>query len=245
MTGKAALITGGSRGIGRAIALKLADEGAHIAILYAGNREAAEDTVCTVKSRGVSAVAVQCDVADYAQVEAAVREIKEALGAPDILINNAGVNCDKLALRMTAEDFDRVVKVNLNGAFHTIRAIMPDLIRKRAGRIINITSVSGMMGNAGQANYAASKAGMIGLTKTIARELAGRGITCNAVAPGFIKTDMTQAMNGELLERALKNVPLKRIGEADDVAEAVCFLASEKAAYITGEVLKVDGGLYM
>lgn len=245
MKGKIALVTGGSRGIGRAIALKLASLGADVAILYAGNAAAAEATVKDIEEMGVRAMALRCNVADFDEVTAAVAAVRETLGVIDILVNNAGVTCDKLAMRMSAEEFDKVVSVNLNGAFHTIRATYADFVRKRAGRIINISSVSGLMGNPGQANYAASKAGVVGLTKSIARELAGRGITCNAVAPGFIQTDMTGAMNEEMLKKAVEAVPVKRIGQPEDIAEAVAFLAGDAAGYITGEVLKVDGGMYM
>ncbi len=245
MKGKIALVTGGSRGIGRAIALKLASLGADVAILYAGNAAAAEATVKDIEEMGVRAMALRCNVADFDEVTAAVAAVRETLGVIDVLVNNAGVTCDKLAMRMSAEEFDKVVSVNLNGAFHTIRATYADFVRKRAGRIINISSVSGLMGNPGQANYAASKAGVVGLTKSIARELAGRGITCNAVAPGFIQTDMTGAMNEETLKKAVEAVPVKRIGQPEDIAEAVAFLAGDVAGYITGEVLKVDGGMYM
>ncbi len=245
MKGKIALITGGSRGIGRAIALKLASLGADVAILYAGNAAAAEATVKEIEKKGVRAMAVQCNVAEFDEVTSAVASVRETLGAVDILVNNAGITCDKMTMRMSAEEFEKVVSVNLSGAFHTIRATYGDFVRKRAGRIINISSVSGLMGNPGQANYAASKAGLIGLTKTVARELAGRGITCNAVAPGFIQTDMTGAMNGDTLNKAVDAVPMKRIGQPEDIAEAVAFLAGGAAGYITGEVLKVDGGMYM
>lgn len=240
-----ALVTGGSRGLGRAIALKLAENGANVAIFYAGNAEKAAATVVDVEALGVKARAYQVNVADYAAVEEAVKAVKADFGGVDILVNNAGITRDKLTMRMSAEDFDDVLSVNLNGAFHTIRALYSDFVRRRSGRIINVTSVSGLMGNPGQANYAASKAGMVGLTKTIAKELAGRGITCNAIAPGFIETDMTAAMNENTLNKALEMVPMKRMGRPEDVANAALFLASDSAAYITGCVLQVDGGLYM
>ncbi len=245
LNGKVALVTGGSRGIGRAIAGKLASLGADAAIFYAGNEAAARETVKEIESIGVKAMACRCDVSDYDQVAEAVARVKEALGAVDILVNNAGVTLDKLAMRMSPEEFARVVSVNLNGAFHLIRATCPDFVRRRSGRIINISSVAGLLGNAGQANYAASKAGLIGLTKSVARELAGRGVTCNAVAPGFIRTDMTGAMSEEALQKGLSAVPLGRMGEPEDIAEAVAFLAGDGAAYITGAVLQVDGGMYM
>lgn len=245
MKGKIALVTGGSRGIGRAIALKLAEAGCDVTILYAGRADAAQETVDALEQAGVRAMAVKCDVADGAQVQAAVREISENFGVPDVLVNNAGIVRDGLAMRMSTEDFRAVIDVNLIGAFNTIHACLPAFIRRRSGRIINISSVSGMMGNAGQANYASSKAGLIGLTKTIAREVASRGITVNAVAPGFIETDMTRSMSEAALKSGLAAVPMGRIGRPEDVANAVRFLAGDEAAYITGCVLKVDGGMYI
>ena len=245
MKGKIALITGGTRGIGRAVALKLAALGADVALFYAGNVQAAQETLEEVRALNVRAEAYSCDVSDGEAVARAVSEARGALGPFDILVNNAGITRDALSMRMREEDFRRVVDVNLTGAFLLAKAVMPDLIKKRAGRIINVSSVAGLMGNAGQANYAAAKAGMIGLTKTLARELAARGITVNAVAPGFVKTEMTAAMKEEVLTEALKVVPLRRIGTAEEVAEVVVFLAGDAAAYITGAVLQVDGGLYM
>lgn len=245
LKGKIALVTGGSRGIGRAIALQMASQGADVAIFYAGNSAAANETVQAIESLGARALAVQCDVSDFNQVQDAVKQVKETLGTPDILVNNAGITLDKLAMRMSSEEFDKVVSVNLNGAFHTIRALYADFLKRRSGRIINISSVAGIMGNAGQANYAAAKAGMIGLTKSIARELAPRGITCNAIAPGFIETDMTANMNQAALEAACQTIPLKRMGKPDDIAALAAFLAGDCAGYITGAVIQVDGGLYM
>jgi 3-oxoacyl-[acyl-carrier protein] reductase len=245
MKGKIALITGGTRGIGRAVAVKLASQGADVALFFAGNREAAEETLSEVRALGVRAMALQCDVSDGAAVQQAVQEARNALGPFDILVNNAGITRDGLSMRMKDEDFRRVLDVNLTGAFLVAKAVIPDFLKKRAGRIINISSVSGLMGNAGQVNYSAAKAGMIGLTKTLARELAPRGITVNVVAPGFIKTEMTAAMKEDALNQALKAVPLGRIGEAEEIAEAVLFLAGDASAYITGQVLQVDGGLYM
>ena len=245
MKGKIALVTGGSRGIGRAIAVKLAQEGCDVAILYAGRKEAADETVSMIEAAGARALAVQCNVADEKAAEAAVKEVAQALGPIDILVNNAGIVRDGLAMRMSSEDFRAVLDVNLTGAFHMIRACLPQFVRRRSGRIINITSVSGMMGNPGQANYASSKAGLIGLTKTIAREVASRGVTVNAVAPGFIETDMTASMNESALQKGLSAVPMGRIGKPEDVANAVCFLAGDGAGYITGCVLKVDGGMYI
>ena len=242
---RVALVTGGSRGIGRAISLKLAESGCDVAVLYAGREDAAKETVAAIEALGVRAMAVKCDVADAAQVADAVKQVSDALGVPDVLVNNAGIIRDGLAMRMSAEDFKAVIDTNLTGAFNMIRACLPQFVRRRSGRIINITSVSGMMGNAGQANYSASKAGLIGLTKTIAREVASRGITVNAVAPGFIETDMTKGMSEAALKAGLSAVPMGRIGKPEDVANAVRFLASEDAAYITGCVLKVDGGMYI
>ena len=245
MKGKIALVTGGSRGIGRAIALKLAEAGCDVAVLYAGRRDAAEETVQQLQGLGARAICVQCDVSDENQAAAAFKQVSDELGLPDILVNNAGIVRDGLAMRMSAENFRAVLDTNLTGAFNMIHACLPGFLRRRSGRIINISSVSGMMGNAGQANYASSKAGLIGLTKTIAREVASRGITVNAVAPGFIETDMTRSMNVDALNAGVKQVPMGRMGRPEDVAHAVRFLASDEASYITGCVLKVDGGMYI
>lgn len=245
MKGKIALVTGGSRGIGRAISLKLAEAGCHTAILYAGREDAARQTAADIENLGVRALAIQCDVSDENQADTAFKRVCEELGAPDILVNNAGIVRDALAMRMSAESFRAVLDTNLTGAFNMIHACLPLFIRRRSGRIINISSVSGMMGNPGQANYASSKAGMIGLTKTIAREVASRGITVNAVAPGFIETDMTRSMSESALKSGLSAVPMGRMGSPEDVANAVRFLAGDDAGYITGCVLKVDGGMYI
>lgn len=245
MQGKIAMVTGGSRGIGRAIALKLAERGCDVAVLYAGNTAAAEETVQQIAQMGVRAMILKCNVADEAQADAAFSQVCEKLGTPDILINNAGIIRDNLAMRMKTEDFRAVLETNLTGAFNMIHAALPRFLRRRSGRIINIASVSGMMGNAGQANYAASKAGLIGLTKTIARECASRGVTVNAVAPGFIETDMTASMPEAALKAGVAAVPMGRIGKAEDVANAVAFLASDEAGYITGCTIKVDGGMYI
>ena len=245
MKGKIALVTGGSRGIGRAIALKLAEAGCDVAVFYAGRKDAAEETVQQLQGLGVRAICVQCDVSDENQAAAAFKQVSDELGLPDILVNNAGIVRDGLAMRMSAENFRAVLDTNLTGAFNMIHACLPGFLRRRSGRIINISSVSGMMGNAGQANYASSKAGLIGLTKTIAREVASRGITVNAVAPGFIETDMTRSMNEAALKAGVAQVPMGRMGRPEDVANAVRFLASDEAGYITGCVLKVDGGMYI
>ena len=241
LNGKTALVTGASRGIGRAIALRLAEDGANVAVIYAGSADKAEAVVNEITALGVNAKAYRCNVADSAAVNETVKAVTNDLGKIDILVNNAGITRDGLMLRMKDEDFDAVLDTNLKGAFNMIRACYSGFIRKKSGRIINISSVSGIMGNAGQANYSASKAGVIGLTKSVARELASRGITCNAVAPGCIKTDMTENLGDN--NPLLNSIPLGRMGKPEDIAAAVAFLASDSAAYITGEVLKVDGGL--
>ena len=241
LNGKTALVTGASRGIGRAIALRLAEDGANVAVIYAGSADKAEAVVNEITALGVNAKAYRCNVADSAAVNETVKAVTNDLGKIDILVNNAGITRDGLMLRMKDEDFDAVLDTNLKGAFNMIRACYSGFIRKKSGRIINISSVSGIMGNAGQANYSPSKAGVIGLTKSVARELASRGITCNAVAPGFIQTDMTENLGDN--NPLLNSIPLGRMGKPEDIAAAVAFLASDSAAYITGEVLKVDGGL--
>ena len=245
LNGKTALVTGGSRGIGRAICLELAKQGASIAFVYAGNEEKAAETLAMLAEMGVNAKAYRCNVADFAATEQLVRDVTAAFGGIDLLINNAGATRDKLCMRMNESDFDDIIAVDLKGAFNLIRHTGAGFLRKRAGRIVNISSDAGLMGNPGQVNYAAAKAGLIGLTKTVAKELGGRGITCNAVAPGFIRTDMTAVLNDEILKNAEQCIPLKRIGEPEDIAKTVAFLCSEGAAYITGQVIQVDGGLRM
>lgn len=241
LKGKTAIVTGGSRGIGEAIVHKLASLGADVAVIYAGNAEAAAD-VCNkcMQQNDVTAKAYKCDVSDFAEVKETVGKIKADFGTVQILVNNAGITRDGLLAMMKEEDFDSVVNTNLKGAFNMIRHCSGLFIRNREGCIINITSVSGMMGNAGQCNYSASKAGLIGLTKSVAKELAPKGIRCNAVAPGFIATGMTDNQADNPL---LKMIPIGTMGTAEDVAEAAAFLATAK--YITGEVLRVDGGLAM
>lgn len=240
-----ALITGGSRGIGKAIALELAKSGMNIAVIYAGNRQAAEDTAAEINAIGVDTLALQCDVTSFEETKTAVATVIERFGGIDVLVNNAGIVRDGLVLSMKEEDFSSVVDTNLKGAFHLIKHTYSHFMKKRRGRIINIASVSGIAGNAGQANYSAAKAGLIGLTKSVARELAGRGVTCNAIAPGFIATDMTDALSEKVREASVASIPMKRMGTAAEVASLAAFLASDQAAYITGEVIKIDGGLCM
>ena len=241
LTGTVALITGGSRGIGAACARKLAALGADIAVVYAGNAEKANEVCAACEALGVRARAYQCDVADFDAVKQTVAAVKAELGSVDILVNSAGITRDGLVAAMCEADFDAVIDTNLKGTFNMIRHCARLFLRAGRGRIVNISSVAGVAGNAGQANYSASKAGVIGLTKSVARELASRGITCNAVAPGFIQTDMTENLGDN--NPLLNSIPLGRMGKPEDIAAAVAFLASDSAAYITGEVLKVDGGL--
>jgi len=244
LSGKTAIVTGGSRGIGEATVKKLASLGASVAIIYAGSEEAALVLRDECKDNyGVRMAAYKCDVSDFDAVKATVAAVKAEFGGIDILVNNAGITLDGLVATMKEEDFDKVIAVNLKGAFNFIRHVAPHMIRARSGRIVNVSSVSGLMGNGGQANYAASKAGIVGLTKTVERELATKNITCNAVAPGFIRTDMTKAFEGD--ERITSAVPLGRMGEPHEVAEVIAFLCSPAASYITGEVIRVDGGMAM
>lgn len=241
LKGKVAIITGGSRGIGAAITYKLASLGANVAVIYAGHEEAAEGVCNECQNRfGVEARSYACDVSDFDTVKTTVAKIKVDFGAVHVLVNNAGVTRDGLVAMMKEEDFDKVLDTNLKGAFNMIRHVTPLFLRGREGCIINISSVSGLMGNAGQCNYAASKAGLIGLTKSVAKEYAAKGVRCNAIAPGFIKTDMTEAHADNPL---LAMIPLRRMGEVEEVADAVAYLISAK--YVTGEVLRVDGGIAM
>lgn len=245
-TPRVAVVTGGSRGIGRAIARRLAADGCTVAVVYAGNDAAAEETVAAIEADGGSAHAWRCDVANAEECAAVCKEISAELGPVAVLVNNAGIVRDKLIGRISDEDFDRVLAVNLKGAFNMTKALYRTWLKNKGdGRIVNVSSVVGLMGNAGQANYAASKAGLIGLTKSVARELAPRGVTCNAVAPGFIETEMTAQLPDDVRTGYDQSIPLGRMGSVDDVANAVSFLASPQAGYITGEVIRIDGGLAM
>lgn len=242
LNGKTAIVTGGSRGIGAAIARKLASLGADIAVIYAGNEAAAEAVCADCRDTfGVKAQAFRCNVAVYDEVRATIAEVKQTFGTVHILVNNAGINRDGLVATMKEADFDDVIATNLKGTFHMIRHCCPFFIRNRGGKIINISSVAGIMGNAGQANYAASKAGVIGLTKSVARELASRNVTCNAIAPGFIRTDMTTDFDET--NPLVASIPLGRMGSSEDVAALAAFLADSGSDYITGEVFRVDGGI--
>ena len=245
LEGRCAVVTGGSRGIGRAICLELAAQGTNVALCYAGSEEKALETVRGCEQLGIRALALRCDVRSENEVQAMIASAQAALGRIDILVNNAGVTRDSLLLTMKEEDFDAVLDTNLKGTYLCTRAVVRAMMKQRYGRIVNLSSVVGLRGNAGQANYAASKAGVIGLTKSAARELASRGITVNAVAPGFIDTDMTAAMPEAARVAAVGSIPAGRMGDVRDVARAVAFLAADESGYITGQVLAVDGGMSM
>lgn len=244
-SGKITVITGAGRGIGRAIALKLAETGARVVLNYRNSMAQIEELLLAVKNAGGEAIAIKADISREAEAKALMEEAVKQYGRIDILVNNAGITKDNLLIRMTEEEFDQVQNTNLKGTFFCMKHASAVMLRQRSGKIINISSVVGITGNIGQINYAASKAGVIGMTKTAARELAGRGITVNAVAPGFIRTDMTDALSEKVKEACIANIPLKRFGNAEEVAGAVSFLASNAADYITGQVLQVDGGMVM
>ncbi|MGZ9584686.1 3-oxoacyl-[acyl-carrier-protein] reductase [Paenibacillus marinisediminis] len=243
--GKVALVTGASRGIGRAIALSLAEAGADVIVNYAGSVGAAAETVAAIQAMGRQAAAVQANVGKADEAEQLVKAALEQFGKIDILVNNAGITRDNLIMRMKEEEFDQVIETNLKGVFNCLKAVTRPMMKQRSGRIINISSVVGALGNPGQANYVAAKAGVIGLTKAAARELASRGITVNAVAPGFIETDMTDVLSDSTKEQLLAGIPLARLGRPEDIAKAVLFLASDDASYMTGQTIHVDGGMYM
>lgn len=243
LNGKIAVVTGASRGIGKAIAMKFAQLGATVVINYNGSAQKAEEVKQSIIADGGRAVIKQCNVADYDACEAFIKEVIDQFGRIDILVNNAGITKDGLIMRMSEEDFTSVVDVNLKGTFHCIRFASRQMMKQRSGRIINMSSVVGISGNAGQINYAASKAGVIGMTKSAAKELASRGITVNAIAPGYIETDMTSVLSDKVKEETMKQIPLGRLGHTGDIAAAAAFLASDEAGYITGQVLAVDGGM--
>lgn len=245
LEGKTVLVTGASRGIGKEIALYLAKAGANVAVNYAGNAELAEQVAQEIRDLGRDSITIQANVADRADVERMVKETVDHFGSLHILVNNAGITRDNLIMRMKEEDWDDVVNTNLKGAFLTTKAVTRQMMRQRYGRIINISSIVGVSGNAGQANYVAAKAGLIGLTKTTAKELASRNVTVNAVAPGFITTDMTDKLPDDVKEELFKQIPLGRLGEPKDIAHAVLFLASDESGYITGQTIHVNGGMYM
>ena len=245
LTGKVTLVTGASRGIGRQIALTLAGYGATVIVNYNGSAAKAEEVVNEITANGGMAESMQCSVSDVEKSKEMIDGIVKKYGRLDILVNNAGITKDNLIMKMSEDDFDAVIATNLKGAFNCIKHVSRQMLKQRGGRIINISSVSGVMGNAGQANYCASKAGIIGLTKSVARELGSRGITSNAVAPGFIRTEMTDVLPEDVKKAMGEQIPLKHFGETKDIAEAVAFLASDEAAYITGQVLHVDGGMAM
>ena len=245
LEGQIAVVTGASRGIGKAIAKELAAQGATVVINYNGSEAKADEVKHEIVEKGGCAQCMQCNVADYEGCEAFIKAVIEQFGRIDILVNNAGITKDGLMLKMTEADFMAVLDINLKGAFNCMKAVTKPMMKQRYGRIINITSIVGIIGNAGQVNYAASKAGLIGMTKSAARELASRNITVNAVAPGFIETDMTDVLPDSVKEQLLAQIPMKKLGQTGDIANAVCFLADEKASYITGQVLQVNGGMAM
>jgi len=243
LEGKTALVTGASRGIGRMTAITLAAMGANVVVNYNGSEDKANEVVKTISEAGGKAIAVKCNVADMSQCEEMVAKAIEAFGQVDILVNNAGITRDNLILKMKEEEFDQVIEANLKGTYNTIKILSKIMLKQRYGRIINLSSVSGVHGNPGQVNYAASKAGVIGITKSVAKELASRNITCNAVAPGYIETDMTEAMSDKAKEAILNTVPAGRGGKPEEVAALIAYLASSEAAYVTGQVIEINGGM--
>lgn len=245
LKGKTAVVTGASRGIGRAIAVKLARLGANVVVNYRNSVEAVQEVVKEIEALGAKALAVQCDISSYSDAENMMKKCIEEFGSLDILVNNAGITKDGLLMRMKEEDFDSVIDINLKGAFNCTRHVSAIMLKQRSGRIINISSVSGLTGNAGQVNYSSAKAGILGMTKAVAKELASRGVTCNAVAPGYIQTDMTDVLSDKVKDTIMNTIPLKKLGNPEDVANAVAFLASEEASYITGQIINVDGGMVM
>lgn len=245
LSGKTAVVTGGSRGIGKAIALKLASLGANIVVNYRQGSEAVTEVISEIEKLGIKAIAVQADISSYEEAEKLIKAAVENFGSLDILINNAGITRDNLILRMKEEDFDKVIEVNLKGAFNCVKHASGIMVKQKSGKIVNVSSVVGLSGNAGQVNYAAAKAGIIGMTKSLARELASRGINVNAIAPGFIETNMTESLSDKIKEVSLSNIPLRRFGKGEDVAELVAFLCTGASDYITGQVINVDGGMLM
>ncbi|WP_279222263.1 3-oxoacyl-[acyl-carrier-protein] reductase [Anaerophilus nitritogenes] len=245
LEGKTAIVTGGSRGIGKAIALKLADLGANIVVNYTSNPQKAEEVVEEIKKIGREAIALKADVSNSEEVAEFIKEVESKFESIDILINNAGITKDNLLMRMKEEDWDQVISINLKGTYNCTKAVTKKMMKQRSGKIVNVASVVGVTGNAGQANYAASKAGVIGFTKSIAKELGSRGINVNAVAPGFIQTDMTEILSDEVKKQIMDQIPMKELGKAEDVANAVAFLCMDESKYITGQVLHIDGGMAM
>lgn len=245
LRGKCAIVTGAGRGLGRAIALKLAELGANIVVNYRNSEKEAEELIEEIKAKGVEGLMIKADVSNFDQSQELIKAAVEKFGKIDILVNNAGITKDTLLLRMKEEDFDRVIDINLKGCFNVTKHVSAIMLKQKSGRIINISSVIGIVGNAGQTNYAASKAGIIGFTKACAKELGSRGITVNAVAPGFIETEMTEVLSDKVKEASINNIPLKRFGSPTDVANLVAFLAADESAYITGQIINVDGGMAM
>lgn len=245
LKGKCAIVTGAAKGIGKAIALKLASLGANIVLNYRSSEDKAIELENELKELGVEVLRVKGDISKLADVENLINKAKERFGSIDIMVNNAGITKDTLLLRMKEEDFDSVIDVNLKGVFNCLKTITPIMVKQKHGKIVNLSSVVGIVGNAGQVNYAASKAGVIGMTKSLAKEIGARGITVNAVAPGFIETDMTEVLGDKLKDEAKKGIPLRRLGTPEDVAEVVAFLSSDSSNYITGQVINVDGGMVM